>query len=54
MTNNTFEFVFCEKGCVMTNELEDGSHPTYIEFYNNTYSDIYGLKGAVIHLQIDH
>ena len=53
-TSNEFYFIFCEAGCVVTNDLPDQSHPTYIEFHNNTYKDIYGIKGAILHTQLAH
>lgn len=50
--NNTFTYLFCEAGCVLTQELPTNSQPTYTEFYLNEYSDIYGLKGAMVHASV--
>ena len=37
----------------MTHELPDHAHPTYTEFSNNIYSDIFGLNGgALLHANI--
>ena len=48
-SENKFRFLFCDSGCAMTQELPDGAHPTYTELTNNTYQDIFGLKGALMH-----
>ena len=52
LTSNTFTYLFCDSGCVATQDMPDNSHPTYIEFYNNSYSDIIATKGGIYHLNV--
>jgi len=49
---NEFSFIFCGAGCAVTHEQPDQGQPVYAEFVNNTYRDVYGLKGVILYSKV--
>ena len=49
ISDNQFQYLFCQDACVLRHDIPDMAYPQYVEFSNNTYQDIYGIKGALIH-----
>ena len=50
---NVFDYVFCEEGCIVTQDIPDLAHPQYMELLENDYQDIFGLKGALLYSEME-
>jgi hypothetical protein len=39
--NNEFEFVFCQEGCIYSQEIPSEAIPTLVHYHNNLYKDVF-------------
>ena len=51
---NYFDYMFCQSGCVITQELPDMAMPVYVEFEANKYSNIFGMRAALLDNSVTH
>ena len=46
--NNTFNYVFCKRGCIYMMEAEGGTPGTTANFIGNNYNRIYGKRVGIL------
>ena len=47
-TDNVFNFIFCQKGCVYQQYINDMSEPSYLNFTGNNYRNIFAEEAAIM------
>ena len=52
LNSNEVDFVFCGAGGFITLDIPDQSYSTYTEFYDNTLTNIFALRGGVLDAQV--
>lgn len=54
INNNYFDYMFCKAGCVISQELPNMALPVYVEFEANRYSNIFGMRAALVDSYVNH
>ena len=52
--SNSFDYMFCQAGCVVTQTIPDMGLPVYMEWENNTFTNIFGKEAAILDARINY